>query len=56
MGIWSQNEHSPFVCIEPWHGVADKENATWDFKDKEGIVSLEVGQKFSCKHTVTIHL
>lgn len=55
LGIWSKNEKSPFVCIEPWMGVADKLDADWDFREKEGVVALEVGKKFQCVHGVTIH-
>lgn len=55
LGIWSKNQESPFVCIEPWFGVADKVNAGWDFRKKEGIVELGVGEIFSCKHSVIIH-
>ena len=55
LGIWSQNEKSPFVCIEPWMGVADKLDADWDFREKEGVVAVEIGGKFKCVHTVTIH-
>ncbi len=55
LGIWSQNQESPFVCIEPWFGVADKVNASWDFREKEGVVELGVGKKFSCQHSVIIH-
>ncbi len=55
LGIWSKNQQSPFVCIEPWMGVADKLDADWDFKDKEGIVELKIGKKFQCVHSVTIH-
>ena len=55
LGIWSKNAAAPFVCIEPWMGVADKENADWDFREKEGVLKLEVGKKFECTHSVTIH-
>jgi len=55
LGIWSQNDKSPFICIEPWMGVADKINADWDFRNKEGVVSLEKGRTFKCVHSVTIH-
>jgi len=55
LGIWSKNEESPFICIEPWFGVADEMNASWDFREKEGIVKLDIGKKFSCKHSVMIY-
>jgi len=55
LGIWSENQESPFVCIEPWFGVADEVEASWDFRKKEGVVELGIGEKFSCKHSVIIY-
>jgi len=55
LGIWSQNAEAPFVCIEPWYGLADKVDADWDFREKDGVMKLEEGKKFECVHTVTIH-
>ena len=55
LGIWSQNRKSPFVCIEPWFGHADNASGQDDFRDKEGVCSLDIGKVFSCKHTITIH-
>jgi galactose mutarotase-like enzyme len=55
LGIWSKSPDSPFVCIEPWYGIADPVNATWDFKDKEGVVALPTNDIFSFEHGITIH-
>jgi len=55
LGIWSQNAEAPFVCIEPWFGLADKVDANWDFREKDGVMKLEEGNSFECVHTVTIH-
>lgn len=55
MGIWSKNSKSPYVCIEPWVGVADKENADWDFAEKEGVITIQPGEKYSCVHRVELH-
>lgn len=55
LGIWSKNEASPFVCIEPWFGVADKVGGYANFKQKEGILHLEEGGKFTCEHKIIIH-
>ena len=55
LGIWSYNQESPFICIEPWFGVADELNANWDFRKKEGIVELGIGKKFICENSVTIY-
>lgn len=55
LGIWSKNEASPFVCIEPWFGVADKMGGYASFKQKEGVLHLEKGEKFACEHKLQIH-
>ncbi len=55
LGIWSKSRQSPFICIEPWYGLADSQNASGDLSKKEGIQSLESGQTFSCSYTIEIH-
>jgi len=55
LGIWSKNEDSPFVCIEPWYGVADKQEHNQELKDKEGILRLEGKSSFDCYYVITIH-
>ena len=50
-GVWSKPD-APFVCLEPWCGVADPPDATGLLTDKEGIVRLAPGASFS--RTVTI--
>jgi len=52
IGIWSKP--GPFVCIEPWYGHADNENATGELKDKEGILSIEKGKVFDCHYSIEI--
>lgn len=55
LGIWSKNSEAPFVCIEPWMGVADPLDADWEFKDKEGVLALSEAQHFECCHTFKVH-
>ena len=55
LGIWSKNAEAPFVCIEPWFGLADRVDADWDFREKDGVMKLEEGDNFECVHIVTIH-
>lgn len=38
-GIWAK-EPFPFVCLEPWDGIADKIDATGELTEKEGILHL----------------
>ena len=55
LGIWSKNRTSPFVCIEPWFGVADKKEHNQLLIEKEGILTLQGKRNFDCFYVVTIH-
>ena len=55
LGIWSMNNTSSFVCIEPWHGILDSKNHNKEFTQKEGIKKLVSGENFSCMFTINIH-
>ena len=55
LGIWSKNQQSPYVCIEPWFGWADPVDPPASFKDKEGIVKLASGKSLVCTHQFTLH-
>lgn len=47
VGIWSPaGKHAPFVCIEPWYGIADKAGFKGEFKDKYLMNSLQPGGSF----------
>lgn len=54
LGIWSKAEGAPFLCIEPWCGIADVEGRSRDLPQKAGIVSLSGRQTFSREFTITI--
>ncbi|MDR1606114.1 MAG: aldose 1-epimerase family protein [Streptococcaceae bacterium] len=55
VGLWSPYPaQAPFVCIEPWCGIADDENTDGDFTTKFGINSLAPGKKFKARYTITI--
>ncbi|WP_227994882.1 aldose 1-epimerase family protein [Oceanobacillus sp. CFH 90083] len=58
VGIWSKyNEENhamaPFVCIEPWYGVADMHDTTGDLKEKFGINRLGTDEVFQKGYTMT---
>ena len=38
-GIWAAKQ-APFVCLEPWCGIADSVNHNQQFVQKEGIITL----------------
>ncbi len=37
---------APFVCIEPWCGVADNINTNHNFKEKQSIIKISKNQTF----------
>jgi len=55
LGIWSKNRASPFVCIEPWFGVADHQAHNGQFAEKEGVIKLLGGESFESIYSVEIH-
>lgn len=53
LGIW-QKPGAPYLCIEPWAGMADIEGFTGDIWDKQGIMRLPFGQSHSFKMSIRI--
>jgi galactose mutarotase-like enzyme len=45
LGIWTK-QNAPFLCIEPWCGLADSSNHNGDLEEKEGINHLPAGEDF----------
>ncbi|WMJ71976.1 aldose 1-epimerase family protein [Cytophagaceae bacterium ABcell3] len=45
-GIWTKGGGSPFICLEPWYGLADTKDFKGELNQKEGILSLEKGEVF----------
>ena len=54
LGIWSKAKGAPFICIEPWYGIADSVDSEGDLKNKEGIIRLKKEAEFSCQHSIEI--
>ena len=55
VGIWSKytdGKIAPFVCIEPWYGIADTYDTTGDLKEKLGINQLMPKQSFQAKYEI----
>ena len=53
LGLWAKPA-APFICIEPWLGVADSANSNQDFRTKEGIRELEPGLTDTKTYSITI--
>jgi galactose mutarotase-like enzyme len=54
LGIWSQSAAAPFICLEPWHGIADSVDSSGKLEEKEGIMSLEAGNNFKSTYLIKI--
>jgi galactose mutarotase-like enzyme len=52
LGIWSSKE-APFVCIEPWHGIADSTTHNNQLTEKEGIINLPSGHRWQASWQLT---
>lgn len=52
--LWAPESGAPFLCIEPWFGHPEYEDFSGEFKDREGTVSLKVGEKFNCTYKISI--
>jgi len=57
VGIWSpintQGEVAPFVCIEPWYGMADTVEEPQEISTKKGIQCLNAGEVFTTEYSMT---
>lgn len=53
LGIWTKPVKAPFICIEPWYGLADSTQKR-DLSTKEGILSLRANSQFEASYTITI--
>lgn len=54
LGIWTKQRGAPFLCIEPWYGLADATNASGQLVEKEGIMALEPAGEFDCHYQIEI--
>ncbi len=52
-GIWKK-PGAPFICIEPWWGIADHVNATGDLMQKEGMQIIEPSKSITFVYQMTL--
>jgi galactose mutarotase-like enzyme len=45
LGVWSKPGGAPFLCIEPWHGLASPVDFEGEFADKPGVMLIAPGEK-----------
>ncbi|WP_026591796.1 aldose 1-epimerase family protein [Bacillus sp. UNC437CL72CviS29] len=54
VGVWTSGNDAPFLCIEPWYGIADEVEPAKDFKEKKGVQPLQANETFTCRYSITI--
>ncbi len=59
LGVWTKpalpdGEGPRFVCIEPWHGIADPEGFTGVFTEKPGVFEIAPGDEKRMGWSVTL--
>ncbi|WP_088013465.1 aldose 1-epimerase family protein [Gottfriedia acidiceleris] len=53
IGIWT-TQTAPFLCIEPWYGIADEIGPVKEMKNKLGIQILNPNETFTCTYSITV--
>lgn len=53
LGIWTK-PGARYVCVEPWHGIADPEGYTGDFRAKPGVFAVAPGETKRIGMSVTL--
>ena len=51
--LW-QKPNAPFICLEPWSGIADRVGSSFDITKKEGIMTLGSNCEYTHTHSITI--
>ena len=51
-GIWTKKNSEKFICLEPWHGIADFETSSQKLNEKAGIIELKPEQHFNCSFEI----
>ncbi|UQS85402.1 aldose 1-epimerase family protein [Apilactobacillus apisilvae] len=53
-GLWAA-KNAPFVCIEPWWGVADDKETSGQFENKIGLNKLSSKDNFKANYLIQIN-
>ncbi len=53
LGVWTK-PGAPFICIEPWHGIADPIGFASDFTAKPGIFTVAPGAERAIEMSLTV--
>ncbi len=53
LGIWTK-PGAAYVCVEPWHGIADPTGYAGDYRDKPGVFEVAAGDTKHIGMSVTL--
>ena len=54
-GLWAPNKpNCPFVCIEPWCGIADKSGYNGDISDRDNIYGLLPNNSYEFRYNISV--
>ena len=54
LGIWSKPGGAPFLCIEPWHGIASPIDFDGEFAEKPGVMLIEPSSKRKLSYQILL--
>lgn len=55
LGVWqTYADDTPFICIEPWHGIPGFEGKVDDFADKNEMIHLKDGKSYIFSFDITV--
>lgn len=52
-GIWTKKDTARFVCLEPWYGIADRDDSEGELQNKTGIIKLKAEENFQCSFDIS---
>jgi galactose mutarotase-like enzyme len=53
LGLWTKPD-AGFICIEPWHGIADPQGFSGDFSTKPGVFTVAPGTELPINMTIEL--
>ncbi|MBZ9794270.1 aldose 1-epimerase family protein [Mesorhizobium sp. ES1-4] len=56
LGIWSKPGGAPFLCIEPWHGIASPLDFDGEFTDKPGLMLIAPAEKRKLTYQIRLDI
>jgi len=52
LAFWTKGKDAPFICIEPWCGIADSESGQNEFSEKLGVEKLAIDKTFDTEYSM----